>query len=106
MRMYRTIAWFLLSGCASAQSHSPAQTGHEPQTEQQTAPASSPAAQPSKIDLAKAAEIRQLMEVTGAKAIVIQMMDSMGDSLKPMLTNALPPGEYRDKLVDPNSQSV
>jgi hypothetical protein len=101
MRMCRAIAWFLLLGCASAQTHSgSAQPGPEPRTEQQAAPASSPAPQPSKIDPAKAAEIRQLMEVAGAKAVMIQMMDSTGENIKPLLTNALPPGEYRDKLVD------
>jgi hypothetical protein len=101
MRKCRAIAWLLLLGCASAQTNSgSAQPGPEPRTERQTAPASSPAAQPSKIDPAKAAEIRQLMEVAGTKTVMIQMMDSMGDSIKPLLANALPPGEYRDRLVD------
>jgi hypothetical protein len=27
-------------------------------------------------------------------------MDNMGKSLKPLMTQALPPGEYREKLVD------
>lgn len=53
-----------------------------------------------KIDPAKEADIRRLLEVTGAKALAIQSMGEMSQSLKPMLTNSLPPGEYREKLVD------
>jgi hypothetical protein len=53
-----------------------------------------------KIDPAKEADIRRLLEVTGAKALAIQTMSEMSQSLKPMLTNSLPAGEYREKLVD------
>src|ERR1051326_4533044 len=41
----------------------------------------------SKIDPAKEADIRRLLEVAGAKALAL-------------LTNTLPAGEYREKLVD------
>lgn len=40
------------------------------------------------------------MDVTGVKAVMTQMMDSMGDNVKPLLANSLPAGEYREKLVD------
>jgi len=53
-----------------------------------------------KIDPAKEADIRRLLEVTGAKGLAIQTMGEMSQSLKPVLTNSLPPGEYREKLVD------
>ena len=53
-----------------------------------------------KIDPAKEADIRRLLEVTGAKGLTIQIMGEMSQSLKPVLTNSLPPGEYREKLVD------
>jgi uncharacterized protein len=52
-----------------------------------------------KIDPAKEADIRRLLEITGAKELAIQIMGEMSQSLKPMLTNSLPPGEYREKLV-------
>jgi hypothetical protein len=58
-----------------------------------------PAAQ-AKMDPAKEADIRKLLELVGTKAIVSQTMDSMSKSIKPLLTNSLPPGDYREKLVD------
>ena len=58
-----------------------------------------PAAQ-SKIDPAKEADIRKLLDLVGTKALVSQTIDSMSKSIKPLLTNSLPPGEYRGKLVD------
>lgn len=100
MKMFSVIAWFLLIGCASAQTQNGSpQSAPEVTDQQKTAPAAS-AAQPSKIDSAKAADIKQLMDVAGIKAIMIQMMDSMGDNVRPLLTSALPAGEYREKLVD------
>jgi uncharacterized protein len=53
-----------------------------------------------KIEPAKEADIRRLMDLIGTKKLVIQMMDAMEQNLKPLMTNALPAGEYRDKLVD------
>jgi len=53
-----------------------------------------------KIDPAKEADIHKLLELVGTKAIVSQTMDSMSKSIKPLLTNSLPPGDYREKLVD------
>jgi len=54
----------------------------------------------TKIDPAKEADIRRLLDLVGTKALVVQTMDSMSKSIKPLLTNSLPPGEYREKLVD------
>jgi hypothetical protein len=54
----------------------------------------------AKIDPAKEADIRRLLDLVGTKALIVQTMDSMSKSIKPLLTNSLPPGEYREKLVD------
>jgi len=54
----------------------------------------------AKIDPAKEADIRRLLDLVGTKALVVQAMDSMSKSIKPLLTSSLPPGEYREKLVD------
>ena len=62
-------------------------------------PAAAPAA-PAKIDPAKEADIRRLLEATGTTTLMQQVMDNMQKSLKPVLTNSFPPGEYREKLVD------
>lgn len=53
-----------------------------------------------KIDSAKEADIRRLMDVIGAKALIRQLMDGMVNNLKPLMVNSLPPGDYRDNLVE------
>ncbi len=67
---------------------------------QKLAPAAAATATTGKIDPAKEADIRKLLELVGTKALFIQSMDGMSKSMKPMLTNSLPPGDYREKLVD------
>src|SRR5690242_16636527 len=54
----------------------------------------------TKIDPAKEADIRKLLDLIGTKAVVVQTMDSMSKSIKPLLTSSLPPGDYREKLVN------
>ena len=54
----------------------------------------------SQVDPAKEADIRKLLELTGASNLATQAMDGMEQSIRPMLTNSLPPGEYREKLVE------
>jgi hypothetical protein len=54
----------------------------------------------SKIDPAKERDIRQLLELVGTKALFVQSLDGMSKSMKPVLTNSLPPGDYRQRLVD------
>jgi len=70
----------------------------------QTAPAqqkpAAPAATPAKIDPAKEADIRKLLDLVGTKALAAQSIEAMTKSIKPVLTNSLPPGDYREKLVD------
>jgi len=58
------------------------------------------AAAQSKIDPAKEADIRRLLEVTGAASLAVQAMNEMEGAIRPMVTQSLPPGEYREKLVD------
>jgi hypothetical protein len=55
---------------------------------------------PLKIDAAKEADIRRLMDLAGTGLLVTQVMDGMEKGIKPLMMNALPPGEYREKLVD------
>ncbi len=53
-----------------------------------------------KIDPAKVADIRKLFDVVGTRKLMTQIMSGMESGMKPMLRNSLPPGEYREKLVD------
>ena len=52
------------------------------------------------VDPQKAADIRRLMEVTGAGVLGVQIMRGMQTELRPIIENSLPPGEYRGQLVD------
>jgi uncharacterized protein len=74
----------------------------------QTPPASAnPPAKPApvaqtaekKVDPSKEADIRKLLELTGATTSMELTMQNMEKNIKPMLANSLPPGDYRDKLV-------
>jgi hypothetical protein len=100
--MKACMVMFLLSCLISVR----AQSGPpQPSTGQQTGKpltAATPAPSPGqlKIDPAKEADIRRLLELTGAAAAITQAMDGAEKSIKPLMTNAFPPGEYREKLID------
>jgi uncharacterized protein len=99
MRSNISIFFLIFAGaCASAAqvtSGSPStQTLHEranPQSE------SFPQAQ---IDPAKRADIQRLLDLVGTKTLMQASMDSMANTIRPLVTNSLPRGEYREKLVD------
>lgn len=63
--------------------------------------AQSSAAPPAtqQISPAREADIRQLMEVAGMKETVARMMSTMEQNMKPMFERSLPPGQYRERLV-------
>ena len=52
------------------------------------------------VDPAKLADIHRLFELTGAANLGTQMMDNMSKNVKPLMTKSLPPGDYREKLID------
>ena len=56
--------------------------------------------QKREIDPSKEADIRRLMSLTNFDVLIRQTMNGMEGNIKTLMTNALPPGEYRDKLVD------
>lgn len=49
---------------------------------------------------AKQADIRRLLQLTGAANLATQSMDGMEKSVKGLMSDSLPPGEYRDQLLD------
>jgi hypothetical protein len=99
MKICATIAAFFILGaaCAVAQSTAPS-AEVKPAVPQDAAPAST--VTQAKIDPAKEADIRRLLEVSGTKAIMTDTMASLLKSMRPLLENALPPGDYRGKLID------
>jgi len=52
------------------------------------------------IDPAKAADIQRLIDIAGMKAMLSETLNSMEINVRPTLIRSLPPGDYRDKLVD------
>jgi len=63
-------------------------------------PAGTQSAQKREIDPSKEADIRRLMSLTNFEALIRQTMNGMEVNIKTLMTNALPQGDYRDKLVD------
>jgi hypothetical protein len=59
-----------------------------------------PAATPAKIDPDKEVVIRKLFEVQGTRKAMQDMIAAMSANMKPALANSLPPGDYREKLID------
>jgi hypothetical protein len=96
VKVFAAVVFLLFPCILSAQSPSTTPA----QSDGQSAPLPALSEQPLKIDPAKEADIRRLFELTGGKQLALQVMDNMGKSLKPLMTQALPPGEYREKLVD------
>jgi uncharacterized protein len=48
----------------------------------------------------KQADIRHLLEITGAAGLATQSMDEMEKTMRPLIESSLPPGEYRAQLID------
>lgn len=90
MRLLAAVALACLLGApANAQNQAPSVV--TPPTRATAAPA---------IDPAKEADIRRLLDLAGTTTLVDQMMDRTVQSLKPVMTNSLPPGDYRAQLID------
>jgi len=48
----------------------------------------------------KQADIRRLLELTGAAGLASQSMDGLEKNIRSLMSDSLPPGDYRDQLVD------
>lgn len=54
----------------------------------------------SKIDPAKEADIRRLLDLMQTKTVATHALEEMTTTMRPVLAASLPPGEYREKLID------
>ena len=100
IHLYATALLILGTVSAIAQTN-PTSTPAKPATQQTNGV--STAAQStssSKIDPAKAADIRKLLDLNGSKSVMLETMKSMMNGMKPLMTQALPAGEYREQLID------
>lgn len=84
----------LLAGTAFAQN---ASDGSD--SEQSVAAAARASRAGIQVRQAKLADIRQLMQITGAANLASQSFNGLDKSMRSMISDALPPGDYRDKLV-------
>ena len=98
MRIWTTAVWILLSAALSAQTKVGAEQAPAPPQGAEQA-ASSGSTQP-KLDPAKEADIRRFMDVSGSSALASQQMQAVQQTMKPIMTSALPAGDYRTELVD------
>ncbi len=57
------------------------------------------AAEPQ-VDSAKEADIRRLLEVTGATKLATMVVSQMAEHIKPLLEKGLPPGERRHQITE------
>jgi hypothetical protein len=87
----------LLAGICAAQDPS---VSSADEGSNQSVAAAARANKPPKINPAKEADIRRLLDITGASALATQTMDQMEKDMRPLIANALPAGDYREKLLD------
>jgi hypothetical protein len=88
----------LLLGTVSAWTQTPP-AGPKPAASQSApAPGLSPAQ--AKSDPAKGKDIRRLLELAGTKAIMAQNISEMEKTIRPLMQNSLPAGDYREKLIE------
>lgn len=92
------LALLMVGTLCSAQEPSSASTDND-QNQSLAAAAKASRAQ-VKDSETKEADIRRLLELTHAEALATQAMDSMEGNLRPLMTSALPPGEYRERLIE------
>jgi len=97
MKKLFCVACLLLLSSAVSRAQATAAPQNPPQ---KSAPAAAVSNDQKKIEPAKEADIRKLLKVTGTAALLEQTMQTMEKNVKPMMTQALPAGEYREKLVD------
>jgi len=58
------------------------------------------AGKPPAVDPAKEAAIRKLFEVQGTKSAIDRTIAGMLEKMRPQVSDLLPAGEYKEKLVD------
>jgi hypothetical protein len=104
MRILITFVAALLLASPAMQAGASQDSSAKPQTSSpQKAPASNSndaSAKQSQIDPAKEADIHRLLDLAGTKTAIAQIMDGMEKNIRPVITRSLPPGDYREKLVD------
>jgi len=92
MKMTIALSLLLFSAVVCAQQNA---VPPNPQTAKPSTPNSE-----AKIDPVKEADIRKLLEIGGSRAAMVNIMGLLEKDIRPLLKTSLPPGEYRNRLVD------
>ena len=94
-----TLLWVLWMTCGLASAgQTPKQTG-APKASQGSNAAGGAAKTAASSEATKRADIVELLELTGTKANIGMAMKQMEGTIKPLMERALPPGEYRERLI-------
>lgn len=94
MFLNRLLILFLLLGSLAAQ------TAPVPEAKPPAQSADAQSSARPKLTPEKEADIRKLLDLVDVSKLMSKTMDSMQANIRPMLLNAFPPGEYREKLID------
>ncbi len=94
MKTLALIPFLCLASTAFGQGAVTLQTAPAPKKTQEQAPSSA-----AKIDPQKEAAIRKLFEIQGTRKAMEQVISGMSENMKPSLSQMLPPGDYREKLI-------
>jgi uncharacterized protein len=101
MKPMMTLVCTLLLGTLHAAAQSPTSKPAAPQTGSAEGGSSvSSSTKEKPIDPSKAQDIRRLQELIGSKERMAQVMNEMEKTMRPLMNNALPAGDYREKLVE------
>ena len=102
MRFLATAACFFFLGTFAARMENRAAQVPSDRllSQEQKTPAAASDAPKSAIDPAKEADIRALLAVAGTDELVTQALGITEKTIRPAMMSSLPPGEYREKLID------
>jgi uncharacterized protein len=89
----------LCSVGARAQDKAPASAPAQQASPAKSAPPTAAPAEKKGMDPEKEKDIRRLLELVGTKSLMSQAMEQMEKSARPELENSLPPGAYREQLI-------
>jgi hypothetical protein len=70
------------------------------QSQEQKTPVAGSDVAKSNIDPAKEADIRALLAVAGTDELITQALGMSEKTIRPAMMSSLPPGDYREKLID------
>jgi uncharacterized protein len=101
MRTTSALVCVLLLGAGVARAQDKTQSPPAPQSASPTsAPDRAVSREPQPISPEKEKSIRRLLDLAGTKALMAQAMGQMEKTTRPELESSLPPGEYRERLIE------